>query len=497
MYLRHAMNRERLIRTILNNFALSPTTEQASAIEIFADFLYDKNPRSTMILRGCAGTGKTTLAGAIVKALDELSYNTCLLAPTGRAAKVFSHYSDSQALTIHRRIYKKASDKNGIVHFTLDFNKAKNTLFIVDEASMISNREESREQYADADLQYGSGCLLDDLIRYVYDNGYRCKILFMGDKAQLPPVGEAESYALSADTFLGYGLEPYQHDLNEVLRQSEDSGILWNATRIRQKGSSDLICSPTPYIPKIKINGFADVVCVAGNELIESIDTSYREVGIDETMVVTRSNKRANIYNEGIRRTILDRDARINSGDSLMVVKNNYFWVEKDEGCPLAFIANGDRVIVKRFRNEHTLYGFTFANVTIEFPDYNNYEMTALMLLDTLNTEAPALTPEQSNELYRQILEDYTMQPDCPHDRKKLLAQVRDDMHYNAIQIKYGYAVTCHKAQGGQWCHIYIDQGYLPKENMNEDYVHWLYTAITRATEKVFLVNWDETQIEA
>ncbi|MDO4818837.1 MAG: AAA family ATPase [Prevotella sp.] len=477
------MIEQELQRRIVRELGLQPTQEQAEAIAIFARFLHSRNPQSVMVLRGCAGTGKTTLAGAIVRTLDALGQKTCLLAPTGRAAKVFSLFASSQVLTIHRKIYRQRSLDSSAPSFTLNFNKSRHTLFIIDESSMIANQGGN-------DI-FGSGRLLNDLLQYVYQEGDGCRLLFMGDGAQLPPVGEAESPALSADALAHYGLEVFECNLSEVLRQSEGSGILYNATRVREHLADFKFTNI-----QLHLDGFADVQSISGNELIEALSHSYGEVGIDETIVVTRSNKRANVYNEGIRRCILDRNEdRLTGGDILMVVKNNYFWVEQDEDCPMAFIANGDRAVVCRYRNEQTLYGFTFADVTLQFPDYDNYEMTLRLLLDTLSSESPSLTHEESEALYSAVLEDYMMQPDCPKNRRKLFAQVRDDEYFNALQVKFAYAVTCHKAQGGQWSHVYIDQGYITEEMMTEDYIHWLYTAITRATDKLFLVNWPKEQI--
>lgn len=477
---------DELKKMVVGAMGMKPTAEQENAIEVFAHFLYSRNDYSTMILRGCAGTGKTTLASAIVKVMDGMSQNVCLLAPTGRAAKVFSLYSGCEALTIHRKIYRQKSSDDSIAAFTLNFNKSKYTLFIIDESSMISNNVGRLSLQTADGAVFGSGCLLDDLIQYVYEEGVKCRILFMGDKAQLPPVGEKESPALSKGVLEDYGLDVFEAELNEVVRQSEDSGILHNATVIR---------SLNGFIPpKIKLSGFADIRVVGGNDLIESLCESYHSVGMDETMVVTRSNKRANVYNEGIRRMILDRDGKMCSGDMLLIVKNNYFWVENDPECKLPFIANGDRAVVKRVRNVHEMYGFTFGDVTLEFPDYDDYEMTACVVFDALFTEAPALTHEQSDELFNKVYEDYMLQPNRPAKRKQIIEQVRRDAHYNAFQVKYAYAVTCHKAQGGQWSHVYIDQGYMTEEMFDEDYIHWLYTAFTRATDKLFLVNWPSQQ---
>ena len=464
---------------------LMPTPEQEQAIELFSLFMTDCSEQVVMILRGSAGTGKTTLAGAVVRALAALKQKLVLLAPTGRAAKVFSLYAGHPAYTIHRRIYRQKS-AGDLSTFNLNDNLNRDTLFIIDEASMISN-----QGYGES--AFGSGCLLDDLMQFVY-NGQNCRMLLIGDKAQLPPVGEEESPALMADVLRGYGMTVYECDQNQVLRQSEDSGILWNATRIRNSF----------HIPQIRINGFLDIQVVPGDELIENLSSSYSRGGMDETMVITRSNKRANIYNQGIRNTILDREEELCRGDLLMIVKNNYFWGqdtgvwsqgtgdESQELKGLDFIANGDLAVVQRVRNIYDLYGFRFAEVTMQFPDYDYYELTATVILDSLTTEAPALTREQQEQLYNAVLEDYA---DIPHKADRI-KKLKTDRYYNALQVKFAYAVTCHKAQGGQWSHIYLDQGYMTDDMLTPDYIHWLYTAFTRATEKLFLVNWPKTQID-
>ena len=460
---------------------LVPTPEQEHAMDLFSMFMTDRDEQVVMILRGSAGTGKTTLAGAIVRAMTSLKQKLILLAPTGRAAKVFSLYAGHDAYTIHRRIYRQKS-AGDLSAFSLNFNVNRDTLFIVDEASMIAN-----QGYGDS--AFGSGCLLDDLMQLVY-NGQNCRMLLVGDKAQLPPVGEEESPALMGEVLRCYGMKVYECDLNQVLRQSEDSGILWNATMIRQMVTHDDLTQ----LPKIRFYGFADVRVVPGDELIESLASSYSRVGMDETIVVTRSNKRANIYNQGIRNTVLDREDELCRGDQLMIVKNNYYWTEQlaapSEEVKLPFIANGDIAIVQRCRNIHELYGFRFAEVTMQMPDYDNYELTAIVVLDSLKTEAPALTREQQDQLYNAVLEDYADVPFKADRIKKL----KSDKYYNALQIKYAYAVTCHKAQGGQWAHVYLDQGYMTDDMLTPDYIHWLYTAFTRATEKLFLVNWPATQ---
>ena len=457
---------------------LEPTLEQEQAIALFSVFMTDRSEQAAMILRGSAGTGKTTLAAAIVKALAALKQKLILLAPTGRAAKVFSLYAAHPAYTIHRRIYRQKTAAD-LSSFNLNTNLNRDTLFIIDEASMISN-----QGYGES--AFGSGCLLDDLMQFVY-NGQNCRILFIGDRAQLPPVGESESPALSASVLRGYGMKVYECDLSQVLRQSEASGILWNATRIRSLSGS------LEY-PRIKTSDFSDIQVVPGDELIETLASSYSRVGADETMVVTRSNKRANIYNLGIRNTVLDREEELCRGDQLIIVKNNYFWAEKitADVNKMSFIANGDRAVVQRIRNVHALYGFRFAEVTMSFPDYDDCELTATVLLDTLSSEAPALTHEQQEQLYNAVMEDYADVPQKAERVKKL----KVDRYYNALQVKFAYAVTCHKAQGGQWAHVYLDQGYMTDDMLTPDYIHWLYTAITRATEKLFLVNWPKNQIE-
>ena len=467
------MIQDQLKYSILQTFGMAPTAEQEHALDVFAAFMLDRQEQSVMILRGCAGTGKTTLAGAIVRALARLGQKLILLAPTGRAAKVFSLNAGHAAYTIHRRIYRQKS-AGDLSAFSLNDNLNRDTLFIVDEASMIANEGFSESAF-------GSGCLLDDLMQFVY-NGMNCRMMLIGDKAQLPPVGEEESPALTTSVLRGYGMSVYECDLNQVLRQSEDSGILWNATRIR---GGEMV------LPQIRLKGFADIQVVTGDELIESLSSSYSRVGMDETIVVTRSNKRANIYNQGIRNTVLDREDELCRGDQLMIVKNNYYWTENSK--EISFLANGDVAVVQRVRHVHEQYGFRFAEVTMQFPDYDDYELTATVILDSLMTEAPALTREQQQHLYEAVLEDYAWVVNKTERIKKL----RTDPYYNALQIKFAYAVTCHKAQGGQWAHVYLDQGYMTDDMLTPDYIHWLYTAFTRATEKLFLVNWPKTQLEA
>lgn len=471
---------------ILQQFGFPPTQEQAHALEVFAEFLTDRDPHAVMILRGSAGTGKTTLSGAIVRTLKEIRQKVMLLAPTGRAAKVFSLNSGSSAYTIHRRIYREKSFSGVEGQFNLNDNLYTDTLFMVDEASMIANM-------GLGGMSFGSGCLLDDLVHFVYQ-GRNDRLLLIGDKAQLPPVGEEESPALHAAMLEGYGLKVYECDLNEVLRQSEESGILYNATMIRQMITHDDITQ----LPKIRFAGYSDIKPMPGAELIEALADSYHHVGLDDTIVVTRSNKRANIFNQGIRNMVLDREEELSQGDILMIVKNNYYWMEEERKSNNklqsneipAFLANGDRAKVLKVRRRIDLYGFRFATLLLQFPDYGNYELEATVLLDTLTSEAPALTHEQQEQLFHQIEEDYQ---DIPLKADRMKA-IRQDQFFNALQVKFAYAVTCHKAQGGQWAHVYVDQGYMTDDMLNPDYIHWLYTAFTRATEMLYLVNWPETQ---
>lgn len=471
---------------ILQQFGFPPTQEQAHALEVFAEFLTDRDSHAVMILRGSAGTGKTTLSGAIVRTLKEIRQKVMLLAPTGRAAKVFSLNSGSPAYTIHRRIYREKSFSGVEGQFNLNDNLYTDTLFMVDEASMIANM-------GLGGMSFGSGCLLDDLVHFVYQ-GRNDRLLLIGDKAQLPPVGEEESPALHAAILEGYGLKVYECDLNEVLRQSEESGILYNATMIRQMITHDDITQ----LPKIHFAGYSDIKPMPGAELIEALADSYHHVGLDDTIVVTRSNKRANVFNQGIRNMVLDREEELSQGDILMIVKNNYYWMEEERKSNNklrsneipAFLANGDRAKVLKVRRRIDLYGFRFATLLLQFPDYGNYELEATVLLDTLTSEAPALTHEQQEQLFHQIEEDYL---DFPLKADRMKA-IRQDQFFNALQVKFAYAVTCHKAQGGQWAHVYVDQGYMTDDMLNPDYIHWLYTAFTRATEMLYLVNWPETQ---
>jgi len=529
-----ALKIQEFIDEVVREFGFTPTHDQLNALETFARFLADREQNCVMVMRGSAGTGKTSLAGAMVRTFTRLGQKLLLMAPTGRAAKVFAMNSGHTAFTIHRKIYREKSYLGIGGQFNLNDNMHKNTLFMIDEASMIGRG-------GGMTSDFGTGDLLSDLVQFVY-NGQNCRMLLVGDCAQLPPVGEEEAPALHAEVLEAMGLKVYECDLREVLRQSQDSGILVNATYIRSlppgpsprrgevqlesdsglidsnMGESRLNSSLSPRrgeillqsnsgldfsefscdnllkvgLPRIRFKGFADIVMVPGDELVERISSSYADVGMDETMVVTRSNKRANVYNQGIRATVLDREDELCTGDLLMVVKNKYLDKPQGDHGQLAFIANGDRVKVQRVRNIRELFGFRFADVWLQFPDYDDFEMQQTVILDTLTTEAPALTHEQQEQLYEAVMEDYA---DIPLKRDRM-AKLKQDEYFNALQIKYAYAVTCHKAQGGQWAHVYIDQGYMTDDMLTPDYIHWLYTAFTRATEKLFLVNWPKAQTE-
>lgn len=483
----------------LQNFGHIPTSDQIEAIDDLCHFILEPEADSVFILRGFAGTGKTSLVSALVKTMQQLGRDCELMAPTGRAAKVLSLYADHTAYTIHKRIYRQKSiDKDSL--FTLNFNMRTNLLFICDEASMISN-----DEYQGSSI-YGTGRLLDDMIHFIY-GGKGCRLILMGDTAQLPPVGEGESPALQDDELRCFGMDVMSHTLKKVVRQAESSGILWNATHLRQLMATEDIFS----LPRLRFSGFADIRIIQGNELIDAIEQCYHNDGEDDTIIVTRSNKRAIIYNNGIRGQILWREEAMEGGDMMMVAKNNYYWTERmnaellanacaegkkpedADSVPFDFIANGDTIIIRRIRNERCLYGFTFADAEVEFPDYDHFTMQLTVLTDTLQSEAPALTREQQEQLYDKIMEDYSYDPALRSKSDRLKA-LKQDPYYNALQIKYAYAITCHKAQGGQWSNVFIDQGYMTEEMLGPDYFRWLYTAITRATKRVYMVNWKEEQ---
>ena len=470
------------ISLILDRFGFEPTADQMNALECFGQFLASRDEMPMMLMRGSAGTGKTSLVAAMVQTLVSLHQKVVLMAPTGRAAKVLSISSSLPASTIHRKIYRQ---KTMLGDFNLNDNLHTDTLFVIDEASMIST-------FSMSETGFGSGNLLDDLIQFVY-SGRNCRMLLIGDTAQLPPVGEEESPALIPEILYGYGATLYECDLSEVLRQEQESGILYNATAIR----SLIQHKEATELPKLRFRGFSDIISLPGNEIIDALSSSYSRVGIDDTIVITRSNKNATIYNNGIRAQVLDREELLERGDQVMIVKNHTLPTLNSTPSTLntqqpSFIANGDKAIIVRVRNFRELYGFHFADAILRFPDYDDFELDTIVLTDTLQSDAPALTQEQNNALFKAIEEDYA---DIPRKADRMKA-IREDAYFNALQIKYAYAVTCHKAQGGQWSHVYIDQGYMTDDMLTPDYIHWLYTAITRGKERVYMVNWRKEQTQ-
>jgi len=450
----------------------SLTPSQERLVDALSSFTFNTDDDALFLITGFAGTGKTTMLSTYVEMLEEVKMKSVLLAPTGRAAKVLSAYSGQQAYTIHKKIYRQKSSKDGFGKFVLDKNLHTRTVFIVDEASMVSNQKQEGSVF-------GSGKLLDDLVEYVY-NGLGCKLILVGDSAQLPPVGLDISPALSPVTLGTFSDSIANEQLVEVMRQKKESGILHNATLIRQR-----IENEDYSIPIFELSAYEDIARVSGSELIECLADSYAKTGISESIVISRSNKRANKYNSGIRNTILYREEELVPGDLLMVVKNNYFWLMEETG--LDFIANGDIIEVVRIHRYFEMYGHRFVDCTVRLIDYD-VEIDAKLMLDVLYEEAPALSSEKNRNMFFTILEDFAdLKP-----KRKQYQQVKNNEYFNAIQVKYAYAVTCHKSQGGQWKTVFIDQGYVPKEKIDKEYLRWLYTAVTRATEKVYLVNFPD-----
>ena len=439
-----------------------------------ARFLYDSDPRSTFLLKGYAGTGKTSLVSALIQTLPALRVNSLLLAPTGRAAKVISSYAERPAYTIHKKIYMTVTDSTGVVRTVRAVNKHSYTLFIVDEASMIGLEPGSSRQ-----------SLLEDLIDYVYD-GIHCRLMLIGDSAQLPPVGQSESPALD-ERYLAtaFSLNVLSAELTEVVRQKQLSGILAGATSLRGQISSFLETGEAS-LPLFSPNG-TDVIRLAGEDLMETLYREYGDFALDQVVVICRSNKRANLFNQGIRNSVLLREEEVNAGDYLMVVKNNYFWLDAES--TIGFIANGDIVEVLSVRNVQELYGFRFADATVRFVDYPDEEpRDCKLMLSTLYSESPSLTGEEANTLFNNVMEDYA---DLPHKADRL-RELRSNPYYNALQVKFAYALTCHKTQGGQWRTVIIDQGFLPPDmKLDREYLRWLYTAFTRATDRVYLLNFE------
>jgi exodeoxyribonuclease-5 len=457
-------------RAVLSHLPYEPNREQTMLIASLSFFCINQEPESLLLINGYAGTGKTSLTGALVRALADFGKKTVLLAPTGRAAKVFSEYSGHSAFTIHRKIYRQKSFSPEYGNFLLAENKHVDTFFIVDEASMIPNASAEG-------AVFGTGRLLDDLIHYVY-SGVRCHLILLGDNAQLPPVGFTDSPALSVEQLRSYGLKVYETQLTLIARQNEDSGILRNATLLR----NNMSCRENLVKPVLHLSEYNDIEVLSGEYMSETISDCYDRDGLNETIVITRSNKRATMFNAGIRNQILYREDELVSGDMLLVAKNNYFWSEQYE--ELDFIANGDVARVSRVRGTHKMYGFRYADVTLEFPDHNNIEVDAKVILDGLFSDSPALSREQSERLFTEIYAE------LEGDKRTRYKALKQNPYFNALQVKYAYTVTCHKAQGGQWKNVFIDMGYIPEDAFTSlDFYRWLYTAITRARSHVYLIN--------
>ncbi len=460
---------QNFIRTVRNYLPFEPSEEQEDLISQMGLFVGDDRENVLFVLKGYAGTGKTNLISAVINALPAFKWKSVLLAPTGRAAKVLSATSGKPAQTIHKKIFSNDIKEEGRYLYSLGDNQHTNTIFIVDEASMIS---------VDSDSSLFEKNLLESLMEYVY-SGINCKLIFVGDTAQLPPVNSEYSPALNIE-FLkhNYQLNIYSTELKQVARQKEDSGILYNATKLRIS-----LLEKNFVIPKIEIT--QDVVSVSGEELEIALNHSYKEYGAENVLVITRSNKRANLFNQNIRNRIYIYEEDLCSGDRLMVVKNNYFWKDKKDK---SFIANGDMAQIKRISRRETLYGFNFSECILKFTDYENEpELQVKVITDSLYSESPSLSTSQQQQLYQEIMLDCIDET----DKWKRIAYLKNSSYYNALQIKFAYAITCHKSQGGQWPVVFIDHGYLPDDQLNLNFIRWLYTAITRATEKIYLINFN------
>ncbi len=463
---------------ISSRFPLSPTSQQREAFQHLSAFLTHADDNSCFVLRGYAGTGKTTLISTLVKILPALYMRSVLLAPTGRAAKVMGNYAGKSAITIHKKIYRKKIALSLDSAFGLAQNPHTDTLFIVDEASMISN-----ERFA-----FNGKSLLEDLVEYV-TNGKNCRLMFVGDTAQLPPVGFLESPALDAGWLnRTFGLQVFTHELTEVVRQEQHSGILYNATAIRRQIQSGTEEEHSPTFPKFKIKGYRDIYRMTGERLIEGLHYAYDKYGMENTLVICRSNKNANLYNQNIRNRILFREEELTGGDYIMVVRNNYHWLSTDSNRT-GFIANGDMARVRRVRNVHEQHGFRFADVSLEFMDSDEIEpIDCRVMLDTLHSDSPNLSQTDQQRLFDAVTLDYA----DIFDKKARMAALKADPYYNALQIKFAMAITCHKAQGGQWQAVFVDQGYLTDDMLDLEFLRWLYTACTRATHELFLVNFSD-----
>ena len=463
------MNISNLLR---QQFPLNPTQQQLLVFDELDKFITSEYGDECFVLKGYAGTGKTTIVASLVKTLPKLALKTVLLAPTGRAAKVISNYSGKKAFTIHKRIYRKKSAMSLDMSFIISENLAENTIFIVDEASMISNEA----------ADFSGKSLLEDLLMYVY-SGKNCKLMLVGDTAQLPPVGSDYSPALDTKLLQNvFTRTVFSYELTDVVRQQKQSGILYNATHIRE-----LIRSKKEEFPQLSVKGFSDIFNMTGEKLPEGLQYAYDKYGMENTLVICRSNKSANNYNFQIRNRILYREEELSGGDYLMVVRNNYYWLAADEQSN-AFIANGDIAKIRKMKNITELYGFRFADVVLEFLDYPDDEpLTCKVMLDTLYSETPSLSHADNKRLFEAVMEDY----EHIANKRMRMEELKKNPYFNALQVKFAYAVTCHKAQGGQWDAVFVDQGYLTEEMLNTDFLRWMYTAITRSVKELFLVNFN------
>jgi exodeoxyribonuclease-5 len=470
--LNNYFNKSSFTATFLSYLNFVPTTDQSQLINLLSEFISNTNEREILVIKGYAGTGKTNMVAALSKTLPSFKWRSVLLAPTGRAAKVLSNYSKKPAQTIHKKIFIKIPTHDGGVAFSLAENKHTNTIFVVDEASMIGIDNPS------SDSVYHS--LLESLLEYVF-SGINCKIILVGDTAQLPPIGSNESPALNIDYLkASYSLQIKHIELKQVARQEDASGILKNATHLRE-----CIINFKDEFPKISLH--KDVVRLTGEDLEDALNTAYSNYGFNDVLLVTRSNKRANLFNQAVRTRVRYMDEDLCGGDLMMVVKNNYFWL--DEKSEAGFIANGDSLEIKKIVRRKELYGFNFAECIVKLSDYENIpELTVNLLLDSIYTEVPSLTKDQQQDLFAKVMEDVADEP----FKGLRMAYLRKNPYFNALQVKFNYAVTCHKAQGGQWPCVFIDQGYLTKEMLNVEYIRWLYTAFTRASERVYLMNFSD-----
>jgi exodeoxyribonuclease V len=474
------MNTSKITQEILRQFPYSPTNDQKLLIHDLATFITDASPNLLFLLKGYAGTGKTTIVSNLVRILETRYEGAVLLAPTGRAAKVLASYSGRKAYTIHKKIYRLQSNADGSIQVAIQYNKHKNTFFIVDEASMIASGKESESSL------FGESNLLDDLVQFVY-SGKNCRLILIGDTAQLPPVRQPESLALNSLYIANaYHLNVMSYELKEVVRQASESGVLYHATMIRQ-----LIANNKNVFPKFRQHEFSDFVRLNGEDVADEINNAFNPMNLHDALIICRSNKRANLYNQSIRHRVLYMDDEINSGDLLMVVKNNYYWLPQESEA--GFIANGDIVEIKRINRREDLYGFRFADLTIALVDYpDEPDIEIKILLDTLQAEGASLSQNQYKTLFEGVAGEYA------HIQNKTtrLSKIRENPYLQALQVKFAYALTCHKSQGGQWKSVFIDMGFIPGNTPDNEYLKWLYTAITRSTDTVYLMNFRDDFFE-